>query len=329
MKTQSLKKKIVIITTIGLLLIAVDIVAAPKGVEVIESPYGQLCLVRPEAGENKEILSAKAIIEGNEGVYEKNIKISITPYDENGSIEDSDDKGVSEKQMSERDKIEYELRKIIDGVNDDISNKKISLPVKLDSGEKIKWDIEERRRTNAVYIIFLIIFTIIAVCKEESLKQRKLQKKNEESVLKGLPGFVNRLVLLMNAGLVLNTAFEKAIEEGADFVDNEDDYFYKGMRNIYGSMKSANGSMNKELRRFASESGVRELMRVSNIINDNISKGVELTDKLQGESEVMWVTRKKHAEEMGKLAETKLILPLILMLMVLIVITIAPALLEL
>ena len=70
-------------------------------------------------------------------------------------------------------------------------------------------------------------------------------------------------------------------------------------------------------------------MRVSNIINDNINKGVELTDKLQAESEILWLNRKKSCEEKGRLAETKMTLPLMLFLMVLIIITVAPALLEL
>ena len=73
---------------------------------------------------------------------------------------------------------------------------------------------------------------------------------------------------------------------------------------------------------------MKELVRISNIINDNVNKGVELTAKLQAESEMLWLNRKKSCEERGRLAETKLTLPLIIFLMVLIVITVAPALLE-
>ncbi len=41
----------------------------------------------------------------------------------------------------------------------------------------------------------------------------------------------------------------------------------------------------------------------------------------------MWIGRKKKAEEKGKLAETKLTFPLMILLLVLIMITVAPALL--
>ncbi len=70
-------------------------------------------------------------------------------------------------------------------------------------------------------------------------------------------------------------------------------------------------------------------MRISNILSDNMSKGVDLTEKLTRESEVFGIGRKKNCEEKGRLAETKLTLPLMVFLMVLMVVTVAPALMEL
>ena len=77
------------------------------------------------------------------------------------------------------------------------------------------------------------------------------------------------------------------------------------------------------------DESARELMRISNIISDNISKGVELTDKLHNESELLWLARKRSCEERGRLAETKLTFPLTLFLLVLVAVTVCPALLEL
>ena len=74
---------------------------------------------------------------------------------------------------------------------------------------------------------------------------------------------------------------------------------------------------------------VSELMRVSGIIADNINKGAELNQKLERESEQLWLSRRLHAEEQGRLAETKMTLPLAIFLCVLIVITVAPAMLQL
>ena len=94
-------------------------------------------------------------------------------------------------------------------------------------------------------------------------------------------------------------------------------------------MKTTNAALHEELQRFAKDSGVSELMRVSGIIADNINKGAELNQKLERESEQLWLSRRLHAEEQGRLAETKMTLPLAIFLCVLIVITVAPALLQL
>ena len=106
------------------------------------------------------------------------------------------------------------------------------------------------------------------------------------------------------------------------------------MAEIDHKIRETNSSLEKEFRAFARSSecsgkGSRELMRISNIISDNISKGAELTDKLQSESEALWLSRKSDSEERGRLAETKLTMPLTVFLLVLVVVTVSPALLEL
>jgi tight adherence protein C len=69
-------------------------------------------------------------------------------------------------------------------------------------------------------------------------------------------------------------------------------------------------------------------MRFAGVIADNIGKGSALSEKLQTESDLLWNSRKKKAEERGRIAETKLTIPMLLMLLVLVMITIAPAALE-
>jgi hypothetical protein len=184
-------------------------------------------------------------------------------------------------------------------------------------------------------VIFLAV--LIYVRRFDPLEKIRLQQR--ESVRRQLPEFINRLVLLLGAGLVLSSAFEKIVEENqtanaAVPSAQKEDYFYRCMGDIYVRIKETNGSMAKEFRAFARSGmglgeGDRELMRISNIISDNISKGVELADKLQSESEMLWLSRKRSSEERGRLAETKLTLPLTVFLLVLVVVTVSPALLEL
>lgn len=322
-------KQMIIVLIIGIVLIAADIIISDgEGVEV-EMSNGQLQLVRPEAGEDSGYLSLKAEVKGEDGIYEKTVNIRIEPYERetgNETLKQNEDDGML---MSDEERLDYDLRMIADGVNKDVSKKKVSLPAKLDTGESVTWMIEETSQTNTLVILLLMVSTIVLLYRERNSAVRKKAALEKESVLTQLPGFINRLVLLLNAGMVINNAFKKAVEESATGYKDNTDYFYNNMNAIYISMNKANGVMGKELKDFARKSGVQELMRISNIINDNLSKGTELTHKLQSESELLWMGRKKRCEELGKLAETKLTLPLLLFLLVLIVITIAPALLEL
>lgn len=322
-------KQMIIVLIIGIVLIAADIIMSDgEGVEV-ERSNGQLQLVRPEAGEDSGYLSLKAEVKGEDGIYEKTVNIRLEPYERetgNETLKQNEDDGML---MSDEERLDYDLRMIADGVNKDISKKKVSLPAKLDTGESVTWMVEETSQTNTLVILLLMISTIVLLYRERNSAVRKKAALDKESVLAQLPGFINRLVLLLNAGMVINNAFKKAVEESAAGYKDNTDYFYNNMNAIYISMNKANGVMGKELKDFARKSGVQELMRISNIINDNLSKGTELTHKLQSESDLLWMGRKKRCEELGKLAETKLTLPLLLFLLVLIVITIAPALLEL
>ena len=160
---------------------------------------------------------------------------------------------------------------------------------------------------------------------------RKMELRRQRSVQKQLPVFVNELVLLMGAGLVLSRAFEAAVESAGDGTSGEgtSDYFYSGLRRICHSIRNTNAVMHEELRNFSKESGVSEFMRVSSIISDNINKGSELTEKLEREMDSLWNARRLHAEQRGRLAETKMTIPLAVFLCVLIIITVAPAMMQL
>ena len=70
------------------------------------------------------------------------------------------------------------------------------------------------------------------------------------------------------------------------------------------------------------------MSRFASIISENINKGSELVEKLESEGDMLWLNRKKRIEERAKLADTKLTLPLVILLITLITITIAPALIS-
>ena len=324
---ENARKQITAVVIAGIILLIIDLIISfsEKDIQVMESG-GQLYVTRPMEGQNSKQLMFKVKVVGKKDTLEKKMGVTIKSYDDKSKAEKKEHDESFES--TEREQIESGLRNTVLHLNSDRTESKVKLPDTLDTGQRISWEIQDNMSYNAVPITILIIMIAFFIYKNRFAMIEKQKKKDGESVIRQLPEFVNRLVLLLNAGLVLTSAFEKSIEESFDS-ENEGDYFYRRLREIYTSCKTANGSMHSELKTMAKECGVRELMRVSNIINDNVRKGVQLTDKLHAESELLWLSRKKACEERGRLAETKLTLPLMIFLMVLIVITIAPALLEL
>ncbi len=324
------RKSIIAVLAAGALLIATDMVLSSQGQSagIVESG-GSIYIVRPAEDQNPGHLVLRAEVSDGDKVIEKKIDLTMDPYEKESSEEKQDDGDGEAAGKRNREAVEMELRGIASELNSDKAVKKVKLPDSLASGEKISWEVEDKSGSNGIAIMAVTVLTAFCIYKKRFSvleQQRRLQR---ESVMRQLPEFVNRLVLLLNAGLVLTSAFEKSVEES--FVEDSkgDDYFYGKLREIYVLCTTTNASMHVEFRKMAKESGIRELMRVSNIISDNIRKGVELTGKLQAESELLWISRKKSCEEKGRLAETKLTLPLMIFLMVLIIITAAPALMEL
>lgn len=323
---EKCKKQIVAVIIIGMMLIITDVIISysNNGIEIVSS-NGQLYMTRPDLQMGMGHINFKVKVCDEKEIFEKKVAIALEPYGKKDGKEKEERSRI--KEIDERERVENELRSIVSGFNDNSNDKKVKLPLTLRSGEKISW--ERERTSNVAAISMVTMLAIILIYKNRFAPLDKKVREERNSVIRQLPEFVNRLVLLLNAGLVLNSAFEKTVEESMLFKSRENDYFYSKMKEIHRIVKSANGSMYIEFRNFAKESSIKELIRISNIISDNVNKGVELTSKLQAESEILWISRKKSCEERGYVAETKLTLPLMIFLMVLIVITIAPAMLEL
>ena len=73
---------------------------------------------------------------------------------------------------------------------------------------------------------------------------------------------------------------------------------------------------------------VKELSRVTGILLESRDKGIDIWDRLAQEGETLWENRRQRALEKIKLTESKMSFPLGLLLIALIIITAAPAMLQ-
>ena len=134
--------------------------------------------------------------------------------------------------------------------------------------------------------------------------------------------------MLMNSGMIFSDAFYMICAGYCKRKPEERNYFQQTLLDVEHHAHDTNRSLTSILNECANRLEIREFSRLVTIITDNQYKGVDLTGKLETESELLWNNRKKLAEEKGRLAETKLTFPLALLLIVLILITAAPAILQ-
>lgn len=225
------------------------------------------------------------------------------------------------------DAISASVNNLISVLNENDTGEKLILPGKTAEGVSLKW--KQNEETGIVVQVALVLLIGFSIYYSRYNSLNKKIKETRDSISRDFPDFINKLVLLLNAGLVVTAAFEKISEDYENRINKEHKkYLYEEFLAMDQNIKSANSGFLMELNDIAQRSGVRDVMRFNTIIVDNIDKGSALVDKLQSESQILWTGRIKMAEEKGRLAETKLTFPMVLQLLVLIIITIAPAAME-
>ena len=181
-----------------------------------------------------------------------------------------------------------------------------------------------------IAIAFLFATLFFIVYKKRYSAIDKEIRKTKEAIIDDFPEFIDKLILLLNAGMVTEAALKKIAfdyEKFREITGRRPRPLYEGLSEVNTRMQKTNSTLQRELSALAVRSGVRELLRFSAIVDDNLNKGSGLVEKLEGEGELLWMARKKRAEEKARVADTKLSFPLMLLLLSVMLITTAPMLL--
>lgn len=138
------------------------------------------------------------------------------------------------------------------------------------------------------------------------------------------PGFLSKLVLLVNAGLNVRQAIERIATE-----DNKDSPLYQELRTVILDIQSG-------ILEYEAYSGLAERCRIKQITNfvsiiqQNMKLGGnQLIFELKRMGTECWEMRKSIARQLGEKASSKLMLPLAIMFLAIVLICVAPVILEL
>ena len=156
-------------------------------------------------------------------------------------------------------------------------------------------------------------------------KERCLQKRREQMEL-DYPGLVMKLSLLIEAGLSTSRAFRKtALDYKQSRIPGKERYAYEEMLLTCQEIDSGI-SEGEAYYRFGRRCGQIHYKTLATLLVQNLKKGNQgLLQTLERESEQAWEDRKRRARILGEEAATKLLLPMILMLLIVLAIIMIPA----
>lgn len=235
---------------------------------------------------------------------------------------------------------ENELDAALDGVKSDIEysrDKRISLPSELSDGTKLSWTPLFKKDYSSLLLVPLIyIGLLVFVIRSSGEKDAVMENSRRQSILRGLPRFCNQLFLMMNAGMILSDAFEKITSAyalrsemtGEDGSEEPVKYFERELAALSMKNRDRRASTAGLLNEFAVKNDVKEMIRIATILTENEKRGSDVIESLSRESRYLWDERKIVARENGKMIDTKMSYPLGILLILLIAITMAPAMLS-
>ena len=321
---EKVEKQLFLITLVMALFVLALVVRGPESqTKFIADEEGNLIAIQRESLANSEEYDLNLTIIDDEGTSERSVQISKQAVDDNKSEDEPTDEETKEQER------EAEITEIITDIEMS-EDRKITLPACLSDGSRLVWSLNEKAVDgNFILIPIIYICLVILVIKSSIDSERDVDKSARQAIIMGLPRFTNQLLLMMNAGMILSDAVEKISDSYELFGTENMGFFEQELVKVADKNRDHRSSTALLINEFASEYNVKELMRISTILTENERRGSDVVDNLERESKYLWDDRKIIARERGKMIDTKMSYPLAILLLLLIIITMAPALLNL
>lgn len=272
-------------------------------------------LVRLEDGSYEEAFDVE--ISGEQ------IRISVqVPQKETESSERAEEAEETEEEVMLR-RIEEEIAVLNEERGD---AEKYYLPESID-GKPIVWT--KPGSTDGAFLAALFLTAALAIAVFRENEKLKVQEKRREQMLIDYPGLVMKLTLFVQAGMTVRSAFRKI---ASDYEKRRrqgcERYAYEEMITACHEMESGI-SEGEAYERFAVRCNQVKYKTLANLLVQNLQKGSQrLLEMLEMESMEAFEDRKRKARVLGEAAATKLLVPMLMMLVIVLAIVMIPAMLS-
>lgn len=296
-----------------------------EGMDMVDKPVA-LVSTLPEYDmqvewyiEDREVIDYWGDI--HQGYEERAAKVTATLiYEKNaGEAAEKSREYVYElriKPFSEEQLRDMEIMRIFSMADEDSASlNSIALPPDY-GGRTLKYRV---KKENSAYKLLLIIPLIIVVIIVEKRSVRAgRRKKTEDELTREYPEIISKLALLTGAGMTPYNALKRISSDGKGEA-------YRRLAAVIGNIQSG-ASERAQYASFGQIFGLNCYSRLGSMLEQNAVKGNErLRLMLREECTQALEERKARARKAGEQAGTKLLFPMLLMLLIVMAIIMVPA----
>ena len=202
--------------------------------------------------------------------------------------------------------------------------KEWALPAAVE-GKEVKWEQAAENKGIILWIMALAAAGAVYFLKDRDLHERI--EKRKRRMKREYPDIVHKLALYLGAGMTVRGAFQKVAKEAERGRGAKEAVgpAYEEMLHACREMQ-AGVSEGAAYANFGKRTGIQEYMRLSTLLMQNLKKGNStLLERLAEEADKAGEEQLQSVRQLGEEAGTKLLLPMVMLLFVVMIMVMLPA----
>lgn len=262
---------------------------------------------------------------GEEGeLVQADVKLSCGEYKEEYMFSFM----VFPPKLSREEQLLKSIRAEVREESEKKGTKKLTLPTEVE-GVQLKWNEKKQHLVWKVLLFEIIVIVLLGLSARE--RQRLAEKERKDQMQLDYSEVVNKLLILLGAGMTLKQSWNKISAQYAEKrkkKEVEKRHIYEEM--MITSREISDGESDRlAYQKFGERTDLSVYQRLVRILVQNLQTGSRgLCTLLGQEAESAMEERKALARKLGEEAGTKMLMPLICMLGIVIAIIIVPALMS-
>lgn len=233
---------------------------------------------------------------------------------------------VTAPVLTDREQFVRNLKRIIrENDRQTRTGSTVELPAEV-NGQPIRYDEEREDYTLLLVVLGAVTAVIIFPGMDKELDNKMEERKKE--MLLDYSEIVSKLNILSGAGMSILKAWEKIVKDYEKKAEKDHTvcrYAYEEMKVTYYEIQSGI-SEGSAYMAFGRRCNIHEYLKLGTLLEQNVKKGAKgLAKMLEAESVGAFEQRKNLAKKLGEEAGTKLLIPMIIMLAIVMVIVLIPA----